>query len=208
LSWLSEKMKRWEESIDRNSAPGKGHGVVAGWDSLTNDGARLAEWSEGAQERLAAAVPDEAARRRTMVERCCTFVEEFGDEDIRKLRDIYRETGSVEQVLKSMRENGSRFGDPFLEGDAIVEIRRPRDPEAFAKARDARERQVAACFCPLIRETARRIPKDYCYCSAGWYKGIYEGIFGEPVEVTVEESLISGDERCRFSIRIPGVIRK
>lgn len=208
MSWLSDKMRRWEESIDRHSEPGRGSRVVAGWQSLTSDPAGLAEWSEGAQGRLSSEVPDEEARRRTMIERSCTFVEEFGDGDLAKLRDLYRETGSVEEVLKSMRADAGRFGDPFLEGDAIIEVRRPRDPEAFAKAGNARERQIAACFCPLIRETAKRIPIDYCHCSAGWYKGIYEWIFGVPVEVTVEESLISGGDRCRFSIRIPGVLEQ
>jgi hypothetical protein len=201
-------MRKWEESIDRSAGCGRGCRVTEGWESLTDDPMVLAEWSEAAQERLAAEVPDEAARRKIMLERSCVFVEEFGDEDIRKLRELYARTGSVDSILEAMRDNPDRFGEPVLEGNAIVEVRKPRDPAAYAKAKDARERQIAACFCPLIKETRKRLPLDYCFCSAGWYKAIYEGIFGEAVEVTVEESLISGDERCRFSIRIPGVIRK
>jgi hypothetical protein len=206
MSWLSDKMKRWEESIDRRAGCGSGSRVTRGWDSLTGDLAELAVWSGGAQERLAAEVPDPAERRAIMQERSCRFVEEFGDADIVELRNLYLETGSPEEVVRAMRDHPARFGDPFIEGGAIIEIRRPRDPEAFASASTPRERQIAACFCPLIRETTGTMPLGYCHCSAGWYRGIYEGIFDSPVEVTVEESLLNGDDRCRFVVRVPGIL--
>jgi hypothetical protein len=206
MSWLSDKMKRWEESVDRRAGEGTGRRVTAGWEELTGDLAELAGWSGGAQERLAAEVPDRAERCAIMQERSCRFVEEFGDADIVKLRDLYLETGSPEEVVRAMRDHPARFGDPFIEAGTIVEIRRPRDPEAFASATGRRERQIAACFCPLIRETCGKMPLEYCHCSAGWYRGIYEGIFGTPVEVAVEESLLNGDDRCRFVIRVPGVL--
>jgi hypothetical protein len=206
MSWLSDKMKRWEESIDRRAGEGAGRRVTAGWDELTGDLCELAEWSARTGERLEAAVPCAADRCAIMQERSCRFVEEFGDADIVELRELYRKTGSPEQVIRAMRDHPARFGDPFIEDGAIVEIRRPRDPAAFAAAGTARERQAAACFCPLIRETGERIPLEYCHCSAGWYKGIYEGIFEVPAEVSVEESLISGGDRCVFRIRVPGVL--
>lgn len=204
LSWLSEKISRWEEAIDRQAGCGRGCGVTEGWQALTNDPSVLARWSEEAQGRLETEVPDEAARRRIMTERSCSFIEEFGDRDINRLRELYRETGSVGKVLDAMRANPDRFGEPVLEGDTIVEVRKPRDPGAFARAKDRRERQIAACFCPLIRAAWDRISLDYCHCSAGWYKGIYEGIFGVPVQVAVEESILHGDDRCRFAITISG----
>jgi hypothetical protein len=159
-----------------------------------------------AQERLAAEVPDEAARRSIMLERSCVFVEEFGDADIVRLRELFTATGSAGKVVEAMRDNRERFGRPFIDGDSIVEIRDPRDPVAFAKAADARERRIAACFCPLIRETEARVPLDYCYCSAGWYRGIYGAVFGRPVEVEVEKSMLNGDDCCRFRIRVPGIL--
>lgn len=206
MSWLSDKIRRWEESIDRHAGCGRGFHVTEGWEGLTNDPPSLAEWSEKAQERLEAEVPDEAARRGIMLERSCIFVEEFGDADIVRLRELFAETGSVEKVVVAMRENGGRFGRPFIDGDTIVEVRNPRDPEAYARATNDRDRRIAACFCPLVRETAGRIPLDYCYCSGGWYRGIYEGIFSSPALVTVEESLLDGGGSCRFRIRIPGVL--
>lgn len=203
MGWLSDKMQRWRGSIDLRAGAGCGERVTSGWEDLSDDLAKNAEWSRQAQERLAAEVSDAGARREIMQERSCSFVEEFGDSDILALRGLYTETGSPEAVVRAMSENPDRFGDPFIEGDAIVEIRRPRDPAAFAAAKTPLEKRMAACFCPLVRGAEGRMPVEYCECSAGWYRGIYEGIFGVPVEVTVEESLLNGDERCRFTIRVP-----
>ncbi len=206
MGWLADKIRKWEQSIDRRAGHGAGSRVTTGWDGLTEDLESIARWSLGAQARLATEVPDKSVRCDIMLERSCVFTEEFGDEDIAKLRVLYSETGSPEAVVAAMRETPGRFGDPVIEDDMIVEIRRPRDPEAFAEASTDHERQVAACYCPLIRETRSRIPLEYCCCSSGWYKGIYEGIFGRPAEVTVDESILSGGDRCRFTIRIPGVL--
>ncbi len=206
MSWMSDKMNKWERSVDACAGCGAGRRVTSGWEQIGSDLEALAGWSEKAMERLAVEVPDPAARRGIMLDRSCVFVEEFGDADIVKLAELYRETGSPAEVVKAMRENPERFGDPFIEEGAIIEIRRPRDPEAYARAGTPLERRIAACFCPLARETRGSLPLEYCCCSAGWYRGIYEGIFGSPAVVTVEESLLNGDDRCRFTIRIPGVL--
>jgi hypothetical protein len=205
MGWLADKMRKWRESTDRHGGAGKGARVVEGWDALTDDLEEIARWSEGAQRRLADEVPDAGVRRRIMLERSCVFTEEFGEDDIVQMRDLYRGTGSFEAVVRAMRENAGRFGEPFIEDGAIVEIRRPRDPEALAAAVNDAERLAAACYCPLARESRNGLPLEYCCCSSGWYKGIYEGIFGSPADVTVEESLLNGDDRCRFVIRIQGV---
>lgn len=206
MGWLSDKMRKWEEAVDREASPGAGGRVTAGWDGVPADPGALSRWTAGAMERLAAEVPDPAARRRIMLDRSCVFAEEFGNADLEALRTLFLETGSAEAVVKSMRENPDRFGDPFIDGGVIVEIRRPRDPVAFAAAKTRHERQSAACFCPLARESEDRLPLEYCSCSAGWYRGIYGAVFGVPVDVEVHESLLNGDDRCRFTIRVPGVL--
>ncbi len=199
MGWLSDKAAKWRRIIDDHG--GDGRAVTAGWQSLTSDLEVLARWSEEAQGRLALQVPDPAARREIMRQRSCVFTEEFGDGDILALRALYQASGDIETVLRSMRDNPDRFGQPFLENGAIIEVRRPRDPAAYAKATDAYQRQLAACYCPLIRAARKRMPLEYCCCSAGWYRGIYQGIFGRPVDVVVEASLLNGDDHCRFSIR-------
>lgn len=202
MGWLEDKVEKWEKAIDSRAGSGKGEGVTAGWKEAGKDPEKLATWTAGAMQRLAEAVPDIVQRREIMLDRSCVFTEEFGDERILALRKLYQETGDVEEVLKAMRQDRERFGQPYLENGAIVEVRSPRDKEAYSKASTDYERQMAACFCPLARAARERLPLEYCCCSAGWYRGIYQGIFQRPVEVKVEKSLLNGDAQCRFSIKL------
>jgi hypothetical protein len=202
MGWLEDKVNKWKAAIDARAGGGRGGSVVAGWREAGRDPEALASWSACAMARLGEAVPDAATRREIMLDRSCVFTEEFGDEKILALRKIWAETGDVESVLRVMRDDRERFGQPFLEDGAIIEIRNPRDKEAYAKASTDHERQMAACFCPLARAARGRLSLEYCCCSAGWYRGIYQGIFQRPVEVTVEKSLLNGDAQCRFSIKL------
>ena len=141
-----------------------------------------------------------------MQARACVFTDEFGDGPIAKIAALYTETKSVDKVLEAMWADKGKFGHPYREGNVIYEIRNPRDPEAFAKATTPYERQLAACYCPLMRATNKVISKEYCHCSAGWYKGIYQRIFGTTVRVEVLQAIIGGDEQCKFAIRLPEIL--
>lgn len=202
MSWLADKMKKWAAQIDRH-APGKGNSVIAGYDRIPDKPEDYAVWSEAAMERLTAEVSDQTAREEIMQGRACVFTEEFGTGPIDALAKLYAETKSVDRVLEAMCADKGKFGHPYREGNVIYEVRDPRDPEAFAKAATPYEKQMAACFCPLMRATKNLIPKEYCHCSAGWYKGIYEGIFKTTVRVEVLEAIISGDRNCIFAIHLP-----
>lgn len=202
MGWLEDKVTKWNAAIDARTGEGKGGKVTAGWEEAGKDPEKLAAWTACAMRRLTEAVPDIGQRREIMLDRSCEFVEEFGDGRIQALRKVWAETGDVEAVLRSMREDRERFGQTYLENGAIVEVRSPRDKEAYSKATSDYEKQTAACFCPLARAARGRLPLEYCCCSAGWYRGIYQGIFQRPVEVVVEKSLLNGDGQCRFSVRL------
>lgn len=202
MGWLSDKMKKWEKSVDCHAGCNMGCKVIQGWEVPGDDLHKLALWSEEAQERLGTLIKDSELRKTIMLDRSCVFSEEFGDSELVSLHRLYTETKSVPAVIDAMCKNEARFGTPYIEGDTIIEIRHPRDPEAFKVAKTPREKQIAACFCPLIRETEHTIDLEYCYCSAGWYKGIYEAVFGKPVTVKVDESFIHGDTRCKFTISL------
>lgn len=206
MAWLADKMKKWAAQIDRH-APGQGDSVISGYDRIPDKQEEYAVWSEAAMERLETVVPDQPAREEIMQARACVFTEEFGTEPIDALAKLYAETKSVDRVLEAMCTDQAKFSHPYREGNVIYEIRDPRDPEAFAKATTPYEKQMAACFCPLMRATKNVVSKEYCHCSAGWYKGIYEGIFKTTVRVEVLEAIISGDKNCKFAIHLPENIK-
>ena len=64
-----------------------------------------------------------------------------------------------------------------------------------------------ACHWSLVRsailDEKNEISDLFCYCSAGYEKLRFDVIFEESVDVEVFESILKGDIRCRFAIRIP-----
>jgi hypothetical protein len=56
------------------------------------------------------------------------------------------------------------------------------------------------CFCPLAKKSVT--PEEYCNCSLGWQKGVFEGISGKKVNAQVEESVLRGGNRCSFKIEL------
>lgn len=47
------------------------------------------------------------------------------------------------------------------------------------------------------------IPLDWCYCSGGFAKLMFDVVFGESTEVEVLQSVLAGDSVCRFRIKLP-----
>jgi hypothetical protein len=63
------------------------------------------------------------------------------------------------------------------------------------------------CHCPLARTSiitgGPEVPSEWCYCSGGYGKLPFEVVFGEELEVEILESVLAGDPRCRFAIKMP-----
>ena len=56
------------------------------------------------------------------------------------------------------------------------------------------------CYCHKIKGFEGDIPGNYCYCSVGWVKEMFEQALGKPVEVKLEASVLRGDEACRLRV--------
>lgn len=55
------------------------------------------------------------------------------------------------------------------------------------------------CFCPNVNESTSG---RYCNCSLGWQAHMFETIYVRPVEVTLEKSILRGDDTCIFRVLI------
>jgi hypothetical protein len=92
-------------------------------------------------------------------------------------------------------------------GDRIYMTKFPYAPEEYLTETDPLMRRYYACHCPLARasilEGGSDFPSEWCYCSGGFEKLLFDVVFGEEVEVEVLESALAGDPRCRFAVRIP-----
>jgi len=99
-----------------------------------------------------------------------------------------------------------------IDGDRILNTKIPYATKEFIEAEDPKMKRYYTCHCPFARESILRddvnISMDWCYCSGGFQKYGYDVIFDEETEVEVLESVLTGDSRCRFAIKIPEKIIK
>ena len=61
---------------------------------------------------------------------------------------------------------------------------------------------MAYCHCEQARARVGDISVTHCYCGAGWYKNIMEGILGRKVSVEVVESILQGGKACVIAIHL------
>lgn len=58
------------------------------------------------------------------------------------------------------------------------------------------------CYCGSVSHSRELFSDTYCHCSCGWYRQLFETLLERPVEVELLGSIIQGDERCEFAIRL------
>jgi hypothetical protein len=110
------------------------------------------------------------------------------------------------EVVEFVRGN-QEICTGIKQGDKVYVTKIPYAPKQFLREKNPTMRKYYACHCQLVRTALRdgkpKIPATFCYCSAGYQKLHFDAIFDEPVEVELLETLLEGDERCRFAIKIP-----
>jgi len=110
------------------------------------------------------------------------------------------------EVLEFVK-NKQEINTGVRRGNRIFKIKIPYAPKQFLKEKNPIMRRYYSCHCQLVRTTLRKdnpnISPTFCYCSAGYEKVHFDVIFEQNVEVEVLETLLKGDSRCRFAIKIP-----
>ncbi len=91
--------------------------------------------------------------------------------------------------------------------DIIIHDRVPFNTQKFLKATDPVMKRYHYCHCPFVREAIKdgdvEIDPRFCNCSGGFGKLIWDVVFDQPVEIFITESVLAGDDVCKFVIRIP-----
>jgi len=132
------------------------------------------------------------------------FVEELTGYMERK--EIWYEQEITPEVLKLVKDN-QEIQNGVRQGDKIYVAKIPFAPKQYLTEKDPVMKRFYACHCQLVRTAIRdgkpNISPVFCYCSGGYEKLPYDVIFGEPVEIELLESVLKGDMRCRFAIKIP-----
>jgi hypothetical protein len=140
------------------------------------------------------------------------FLKKMHDEAVAEL-DEYARSGRVwyESIITpatvELVRNNPEMLSAVRDGGYLYMTKFPYAPKEWLEATDPKMKRYYQCHCPLAREAILRsdadIPLDWCYCSGGFNKLKFDVVFGEPTEVEVLESVLAGDDRCRFRVRIP-----
>lgn len=97
-------------------------------------------------------------------------------------------------------------------GNKLYTAKIPYDTINFLKTNDPILKRYYACHCPFVRTELKhgptKVDKEWCYCSAGFTKVLYEVLFEEELEIKLLESMLTGSTMCRFAITIPESIMK
>ena len=102
--------------------------------------------------------------------------------------------GRVVADAKAIRNSGKKI-DELLdklshETSGLVEWRKENETVHLVYKK---------CFCPLRREGFVSVP-NFCSCSVGWIKEVFETASGRPVRVELEQTIGRGDPVCKFIV--------
>ena len=191
--------------------------------SDSTDREDIAEWSKRAMNRLDDLV--EAEKGKTIMTGCSC---QYPKDDLQDVRKRYESTGNIDQVVGMLQEkfvsflrNGLNLSDGIIadivgrgwgiagrrDGDRIIATKIPKSAhvEEYLKEADEAKKRAIYCHCPRIRDSLRsgtNISSTYCYCGAGYYKGIWEEILQHPVRVELSKSVMKGDDVCSVIIHL------
>ena len=132
------------------------------------------------------------------------FIEEL--DGVMKEGRIWYEQEITPEVLEFVNAN-QEINTGVRHGDKIYMTKIPYAPQQYLDEENPTLKRFYACHCTLARTAIRdgkpKISPTFCYCSNGYVKVRFDVIFDESVEVEPVETVLNGDMRCRFAIKIP-----
>jgi hypothetical protein len=219
--------RSWQEKIETavSSVIGESAArmVLAGSETLsdTADRNEVFAWTGEAMRRLS-----HAADKEEQIEIMTSCSCRYPTADLDEIREAYRQKGDlriahemlqakfesflsenldVPETLKKEIKARSWGLAGVLDGNRVVATKIPKSGylEEYFSEPDPAKKRALYCHCPRIREAFSLgipMPTVYCYCGAGFYKGIWEDITGKKVKVKILSSVLAGDDVCSFEI--------
>jgi hypothetical protein len=145
------------------------------------------------------------------------FLKKMHEEAIAELEEylredkIWYEQEITPEVVEHVRGNQEVLSGVRV-GDRIYMTKFPYAPREYLMETDPLKKRYYMCHCPLARASiltgGSEVSPEWCYCSGGYGKLKFDVIFDRETEVEVHETVLGGDTRCRFTVKIPeGEIR-
>ena len=110
------------------------------------------------------------------------------------------------EVIELVRSN-PEISQGVREGNILYVTKIPYLAKDWLVEKDPQQKRYLYCHCPWARESLRqgerRVSATFCQCSAGFHKRAWEVIFERTLEADVLQSVLQGDDVCRFAIHLP-----
>jgi hypothetical protein len=167
--------------------------VMEGSDEIarTSDKRGIAEWVEGAMERLDAST-DEKTRIQIMVN-CGYNCAKVNNAIIKRAKARRTRFKTIDEFLAAEQRKPLKGTRLVREKDVLYQFYTPR---AFTKP--------MRCYCSLLRDLPPEhvVSRTYCHCSKGFVTKYWEALLDRPVKVDIIQSAISGADECKFAIHL------
>jgi len=172
--------------------------VMEGFEKLhTLNETEKAQWVKEALEKLDHLVPDKDHRYEIMTNCSCNCADGL----IENFREEYKKNNDIDSLLDKMYKNPF-YVRPRRDGNVIYFIKVACNKGEYDKATTPEEKRYHYCHCEYIKAAKMPVSPTHCFCSAGWYKRIWEGILEKPVKVEMVKSIMQGDDKCEFAVYI------
>ncbi|MBU6998371.1 MAG: hypothetical protein HXS41_10915 [Theionarchaea archaeon] len=221
-AWLAKFSRQLDEKAERNVR----EKIMTGSEnfSVTSNREDVIRWSKGAMELLDSLV-EEKNRKDIMTGCAC----QYPTSQLREIRRIFEETQDIDTVHQMLQNQFELFLRDELgledhiineiitggwglagikKGNTIIATKIPKSGyiTEYMEEKDPAKRRALYCHCPRVRDAVQSgitISPTYCYCGAGFYKGIWEYVLQKPVDVELLKSVLAGDECCEIAIHLP-----
>jgi len=218
-AWLS----KLSDNLDRITGEVIRRQVMEGDDVLSAQSSpqEIIVWTKAAMDRMDSLI-DEEKRKDIMTGCACNYPKA----ELLRIRKEYERTSDINLVHQRLQKQfesllrGSLGLDDAMaeeiisrgwgsagikEGNKIIATKIPKSGNLieYMRETDPKIKRQYYCHCSRVRDilkTSETLSSTYCYCGAGYYKGIWEEILQKPVDVEILETVLNGDEVCRFVI--------
>ncbi|MHA1729032.1 MAG: hypothetical protein ACTSWY_09895 [Promethearchaeota archaeon] len=209
--------------------------IIDGSENLSDNSSRsdIISWSNKAIGKLKSLIDEESIINIITGSAC-----QYPKSQLQNIRKKYEETKDIglahqklqehfelflrspdlglnEKIIKEIIKKGWGLAGRW-ERNKIIAVKIPKSgflKEYFKTSNQNKKRQLY-CHCPRINSQKFGIPDNiddpelFCYCGAGFYKGIWQEIIQQDVKVEVLESVLKGDDICKVSIDLHMDLKK
>lgn len=111
-------------------------------------------------------------------------------------------------VIEFVKQNQEILSG-VVKDDKLYITKIPYDITNYLNADNDDLKRHYACHCSFVREQLKDgnndVPKEWCYCSAGFAKHPFETILGHELDVALLNTPLDGDPICRFEIDLSDI---